>query len=77
MISKSTYAGKGKSINGTEARELFIIKQAMMRSFRDCLLKPFYLIKAINKWPEDIHFTIPNIQLTTLDQGTGSQKVIS
>lgn len=66
--------GKGGTINGTEARELFIIKQALMRPFRDLLLKPLYLIKAINKWPEDIFFIIPNLQLTTLDRGTGAVK---
>jgi len=69
--------GKGKTINGTEARELWIIKQALMKPIRDRLLMPLYLIKAINKWPEDIHFSIPNIELTTLDKGTGSEKVIS
>lgn len=69
--------GKNKSINGTEARELFIIKQALLKPLRERLLLPLYIIKAINKWPEDIFFTIPNIELTTLDKGTGSQKVIS
>jgi len=69
--------GKAKTINGTEARELWIIKQAQMKPIRDRLLMPLYLIKAINGWPEDIHFAVPNIELTTLDKGTGSQKVIS
>lgn len=65
--------GKNKNISGTEARELFIIKQAMFKPFRDRMLKPLYLIKAINKWPEDLHFVIPNIELTTLDKDkTGS-----
>ena len=69
--------GKSKSINGTEARELFIIKQAMMSPIREALLTPLYVIKAFNKWPANIYFTIPNIELTTLDQGTGSKKTIS
>ena len=65
--------GKNKTINGTEARELFIIKQALMKPFRDRILRPFYLIKAINKWPKDLHFVIPNLELTTLDKDkTGS-----
>lgn len=68
--------GKGKTINGTEARELFIIKQSMMKSTRELLLSPLYLIKAINKWPKDVEFIIPNIMLTTLDKGTGAQKQI-
>ena len=68
--------GKSKNINGTEARELFIIKQAMTKSIRDMLLSPLYIVKKINKWDPDIHFVIPNIMLTTLDEGTGSVKSI-
>lgn len=65
--------GKNKTINGTEARELFILKQALLKPFRDLILRPFYVIKAINKWPDDLHFVIPNIELTTLDNNkTGS-----
>lgn len=70
--------GKNKTINGTEARELFIIKQALLKPFRDRILKPFYLIKAINKWPADLHFVIPNLELTTLDNSkTGSVTKVS
>jgi hypothetical protein len=69
--------GKNKSINGTEARELFTMKQAMMKLYRHRLLFPLNLIKAINGWPDDIFFTIPNLELTTLDKGTGAQKTVS
>jgi hypothetical protein len=69
--------GKSKTINGTEARELFIIKQALLKPFRDRLLMPLYLIKNFNGWDKTISFEIPNMQLTTLDKGTGSQKVVS
>lgn len=68
--------GKGKSINGTEARELFIIKQALTKPIRDMLLLPLYVVKAINGWNPDIHFVIPNIMLTTLDKNTGAEKNI-
>ncbi|MDR1455534.1 MAG: hypothetical protein LBJ01_07785 [Tannerella sp.] len=68
--------GKGKSINGTEARELFIIKQALTKPVRDMLLLPLYVVKAINGWNPDIHFVIPNIMLTTLDKNTGAEKQI-
>lgn len=69
--------GKNKAINGTEARELFIIKQALMQPFRDRILRPLYVIKALNNWPKEVHFAIPNLQLTTLDRGKGSEKNIS
>lgn len=69
--------GKGGTINGTEARELFIIQQSLTRYLRDKVVKSLYVVKAINNWPPEIQFYIPNIQLTTLDKGTGSTKVIS
>jgi len=68
--------GKNKSINGTEARELFIIKQAMMRPVREKILLPLYIAKKVNRWDPDLHFVIPNIMLETLDKGTGQTKQI-
>lgn len=68
--------GKNKSINGTEARELFIIKQEMQRPTRDMILTFMNAVKRANGWNEDIYFGIKNAQLTTLDKGTGSEKKI-
>jgi hypothetical protein len=46
----------------------------MTKPFRDRILRVLYLIKAINKWDPDLHFTIPNIALTTLDKNkTGTE----
>lgn len=69
--------GKNSTISGTEARELFIIKQALIRPVRDRILRPLYLIKHFNQWDPSIDFEIPNMTLTTLDANTGSTKVIS
>lgn len=68
--------GKNKTINGTEARELFIIKQAMLKPLRMELVKDLYIVKHFNGWDPDLHFVIPNLELTTLDQGTGAVKTI-
>ena len=68
--------GKGKTISGTEARELFIIKQSMMKPIRDLLVQPLYLAKALNNWDPDVYFVIPNIMLTTVDEGTGQIKSV-
>lgn len=68
--------GKNKSINGTEARELFIMKQALMKPDRLQLLRPLYIVKAVNRWPQEIHFTVANLELTTLDQNSGMKKSI-
>ena len=60
--------GKNKTINGTEARELFIIKQALLEPFRKLMLHPFYVTKSINNWPRNLHFIVPHKELTTLDK---------
>ena len=68
--------GKSGTINGTEARELFIIKQALQKPIRDLFALPLYIAKNINGWDKDIYFVIPNIMLTTLDKNTGAEKAI-
>lgn len=60
--------GKNKTINGTEARELFLIKQTLTKPIRDRILRPLYVIKAINEWDPKLHWVIPNMVLTTLDK---------
>ncbi len=70
--------GKNSSMSGSDKRELFIIKQALLKPIRDRIVRPLYLIKAINKWPDDINFAIPNIELTTLDKNkTGVETKIT
>lgn len=66
--------GKSKTISGTEARELYIMEQAMMKYYQDLTLAPLYIAKAVNGWPADICFGVVNCQLTTLDKGSGAVK---
>lgn len=67
--------GKSKgSLGGSDKRELFMIKQAMMRSFRDRLLKPLTLIKRFNNWPENLVFAVPEYEFPTLDKDHSGQK---
>lgn len=65
--------GKGKNINGTEARELFTMKQAMEKLPRDISMVPFYLLNEFNGW--DLEYEIPDLMLTTLDQKTDAKEV--
>lgn len=60
--------GKNKNINGTEARELFTMKQALEKLTRDLMLIPFEVLNDINGW--NLKFEIPDLLLTTLDKGT-------
>lgn len=68
--------GKNKSINGTEARELFTMKQALEKATRDIMIAPYYMLNEVNGW--DLEYDIPDLMLTTLDQKTdakvGTQK---
>ena len=66
--------GKSKTINGTEARELFTMQQALAKFAQQLVCQPLYVAKAMNGWPKDLEFAIANLQLTTLDKGTGAVK---
>lgn len=73
---KGASPGKSKNINGTEARELFIIAQALFKPIRCMMTLPLYIAKTVNGWPDDLEFGVKSVMLTTLDQGTGSVKSI-
>lgn len=64
--------GKSKTINGTEARELFIIQQALSKYVQKLCVQPLYFVKEMNGWPQDLEFAIANLQLTTLDANSGA-----
>lgn len=67
--------GKSKgSLGGSDKRELFMIKQAMMRPYRDRLLKPLNLIKRFNGWDKDIVFAVPEFEFPTLDVEKSGKK---
>ena len=69
--------GKNKgSFSGTDKRELFMMKQALTKPFRDRLIRPLTLVKRFNKWDSDIVIAVPDIEFTTLDQNkTGKQEI--
>lgn len=66
--------GKSKTINGTEARELFIIQQVLSKYVQQLAVQPLYYAKAMNGWDADIEFAIANLQLTVLDANSGAVK---
>ena len=66
--------GKSKTINGTEARELFTIQQALSKYEQLLCVQPLYVVKEINGWSPDLEFSIANLQLTTLDKNSGAVK---
>ncbi len=68
--------GKTGALSGSDIRERFIILNALMKPIRDLVLEPLYAIKKQNGWPDNLDFTIANMQLTTLDKNTGAKKNI-
>ncbi len=67
----------GGAMSGTDKRELFMIKAALMKPYRDRLLKPLYLVKRFNNWPANLEFIVPDYEFTTLDKNkSGKQEVI-
>jgi hypothetical protein len=74
LIGSSPGKSNG-SFSGTDKRELFMIKSAMMKPYRDRMLRIFNFIKRFNKWPSDVTFVVPEMDFTTLDQNkTGKQE---
>ncbi|MEG2495223.1 MAG: hypothetical protein RSB32_05930 [Mucinivorans sp.] len=70
----ATPGKNGGSLGGSDKRELFMMKQALLRPYRDRLLMPLNLIKRYNKWPKELVFALPEYQLPTLDQDKGGKQ---
>lgn len=56
------------SMSGTDKRELFLMKQALMKPIVDRSLRVLKIIKRVNKWDPDIAVTVPEYIFTTLDK---------
>lgn len=67
--------GKSNStLGGTQARELYMMKQACMKPLVDRVLKPLRFIKQFNKWDKDIYINVPEYIFTTLDQNKSGKQ---
>lgn len=71
----STPGKTGGSLSGTDKREMYMIKSALMKPYRDRLLRPLQLIKKFNGWPENLVFTVPDYEFTTLDQNKSGKQL--
>ena len=70
-------ATPGKSsatISGTNARELYMMKQALMKPIVDRVMRVLQVIKQYNQWNKDIYITIPEYIFTTLDQNKSGKQ---
>lgn len=67
--------GKSSStLGGTQARELYMMKQACMKPIVDRVMRPLRFVKQFNKWSPDIYINIPEYVFTTLDQNKSGKQ---
>lgn len=70
----ATPGKNSNTIGGSNARELYMIKQAMMKPVVDRCMRVLKVIKQYNKWDRDIMITIPEYIFTTLDQNKSGKQ---
>ena len=67
--------GKSSStLGGTQARELYMMKQACMKPIVDRVMRPLRFVKQFNKWDKDLYINIPEYIFTTLDQNKSGKQ---
>lgn len=67
--------GKSSStLGGTQARELYMMKQACMKPIVDRVMRPLRFIKQYNGWDKDIYINVPEYIFTTLDQNKSGKQ---
>src|SRR5690606_4813520 len=71
-----SYSG-GANNGGSNIRESGLDLRSQLRADRDILLTPFDFIKLYNELDPDVEIGIQDMVLTTLDQGRGTEKVLS
>ena len=64
----------GSSLSGSDKRELFMMKQALMRHIIDRTMRSLKVIKAYNGWSSDIMITVPEYVFTTLDKNKSGKE---
>lgn len=72
---QGTTAGTNKG--GSDIRESGLELRGQLKADRDICLSFFDFIKAYNQLPPDLEIGVQDVVLTTLDQGKGTEKVVS
>lgn len=77
LIGSGTVGTGTQRTGGSDQREAYLIYTSLLNLERQVALEPLYLARDFNEWDPDIVFRIRDTQLTTLDTGAGSTKVLS
>ncbi len=75
-LNGATPGKSGSNMSGSDKRELFTIKQALEKPFRDILLRPIKLAARFNGY-KNLIIRVPDLMLTTLDKGKDAEKTTS
>ena len=70
----ATLSKSAGSMGGTDKRELYLIKQALMKPLLDRTLRPLKSIPKINNWEKDITILVPEYIFTTQDQNKSGKQ---
>ena len=70
----ATPGKNSNTLGGSNARELYMMKQALMKPVVDRCLRVLKVIKEYNGWDKDIMITIPEYIFTTLDQNKSGKE---
>ncbi|MBR3653251.1 MAG: hypothetical protein IKN60_04785 [Bacteroidales bacterium] len=70
----ATPGKNSNTLGGSNARELYMMKQALMKPVVDRCMRSLKVIKQYNKWDPDIMITIPEYIFTTLDQNKSGKE---
>ena len=66
----------GGSMSGTDKRELFIMKQALMKPMKDRCLRPLRIMMRVNGYDKDLDIVVPEFLFTTLDQSKSGKEAV-
>jgi len=70
----ATPGKNSNALGGSNARELYLIKQAMMKPLVDRCMRSLKVVKEYNKWDKNIFISIPEYIFTTLDQNKSGKQ---
>lgn len=70
----ATPGKNSNTLGGSNARELYLMKQALMKPVVDRCMRVLKVVKQFNKWNPDILVTIPEYIFTTLDQNKSGKE---
>jgi len=70
----ATPGKNSNSLSGSNARELYMMQQALKKPVVDRCMRLLKVVKEFNRWDKDIYITIPEYIFTTLDQNKSGKE---